>query len=212
MRVATWRATRRWTTSTSPARSGHTTRSSGDPPAPRRAAELDPLSLVVHQTVARSLYYAGRHEEAIDQCRRLLDMDPEYVTAYETIVRPLSALERYAEAEEFAREGVARSGRWSLLLGALGWVYGRAGKEAEARAILKELEEQARRRYVPRFHIALVHYGLRDEEAALREIEHSIARRSGVVSWLLIDPYTEWLKRNPRFQVLIRKLGLEGRA
>jgi hypothetical protein len=35
-----------------------------------------------------------------------------------------SAFRRGAEAETFAREGVARSGRWSLLLSALGYVLG----------------------------------------------------------------------------------------
>jgi tetratricopeptide (TPR) repeat protein len=174
----------------------------------RRAAELDPLSLVVHQTVARSLHYAGRYEEAVEQCRRLLDMDPAYVTGYETIVRPLSELGRHAEAEALALEGVARSGRWSLLLGTLGRVYAISGKHAEARAILEELEEQSRRRYVPRFHVALIYYGLRDEADALREIERSIAERSGVVSWLLVDPHMSWLRGNPRFDDLTREVGL----
>ncbi len=32
----------------------------------RRAAELEPLALIVHQSVARSLHYAGRYEEAVE--------------------------------------------------------------------------------------------------------------------------------------------------
>ena len=106
----------------------------------RHAAEVEPLAMIVHQSVARSLHYAGRHEEAVGHCQRLLTMDPSFVTAYETIARPLCCLGRLAEAEAFAREGVARSGRWSLLLGALGYVLGAAGKRAEAEAILAELE------------------------------------------------------------------------
>ena len=125
--------------------------------------------MIVHQSVARSLHYAGRYEEAVGHCQRLLTMDPSFVTAYETIARPLCCLGRLAEAEAFAREGVARSGRWSLLLGALGYVLGAAGKRAEAETILAELEEQSRSRYVPRYHFAAVYYGMRDAEGALRE-------------------------------------------
>jgi tetratricopeptide (TPR) repeat protein len=176
--------------------------------AVRRAAELDPLALVVHQSVARSLHYAGRYEEAVEQCRRLLDMDPGFVSVYETIARPLCALGRYAEAEELVKEGVARSNRWSLLLSALGYVYGRSGKRAEALAVLKELEEQAGRRYVSRYHVAAVYYGLGDEQAALREIEALVADRSGVVVWIAIDPHTSWLRGNPRFDALVHRLGL----
>jgi eukaryotic-like serine/threonine-protein kinase len=175
----------------------------------RHAAEVEPLGMIVHQGVARSLHYAGRDEEAVEHARRLLGMDPGFVTAYETIARPLCHLGRLAEAEEYAREGVDRSGRWSLLLGALGYVRGRMGKQAEAAAILSELEQIARTRYVPRYHFALVHYGLHDPEPALRVMAESIAERSGVASWARIDPHLQWLWLDPRFQDLMRPLGFE---
>ena len=112
----------------------------------RHAAEVEPMGMLVHQSVAQNLHYAGRYEEAVGHCQRLLTMDPSFVAAYETIARPLCCLGRLAEAEAFARDGVARSGRWSLLLSALGYVLGAAGKRAEAEAILAELEEQSRSR------------------------------------------------------------------
>jgi serine/threonine-protein kinase len=176
----------------------------------RRTAEQEPLSLIVQQTVARSLHFGGRHEESVEECRRLLDMDPDFVTGYELIARPLCALGRYEEAEQAALEGVARSGRWSLLLGALGCVYGYAGKRDAARDILAELEEQGKRRFVPRYHVALVHYGLRDEVNALKETERSAQERSGVLLWCGIDPNMTWLMRNSRFQQLVRELKHNG--
>ena len=173
-----------------------------------RAAELEPLALIVHQCVARSLHYAGRYEEAIDQCRRLLELDPGFVAGYEILARPLCALGRFEEAEKAAVEGVTRSGRWSLLLGALGNVYGHAGKRERALDILAELEAQAARRYVPPYHFAMVHFGLHEEESALQQVERLIAARSGVVIWLGIDPHTEWLHGIPRFRELISELKL----
>jgi tetratricopeptide (TPR) repeat protein len=169
---------------------------------------VEPLAMIGHQSLARSLHYAGRNEEAVEHCRRLLDMDPAFVTAYETISRPLCALDRLAEAEAYVREGVARSGRWSLLLGALGHVCAREGKRAEAQAILAELEDLSRVRYVPRYHFAVVYYGMRDEEGSLRELERSMAERSGVLPWTGIDPHTSWLWSHPRYLELRRPLGL----
>jgi hypothetical protein len=136
-------------------------------------------------------------------------MDPSFVTGYETITRPLCSLGRLAEAEAYAREGVARSGRWSLLLSTLGAVLGMAGKPAEARAVLAELEAQARDRYVPRFHFAYVRYGMRDVDAALDELEASLAERSGVAVWIGIDPHVNWLWPHARYQDAVRRLGLE---
>jgi eukaryotic-like serine/threonine-protein kinase len=177
-------------------------------PVIRRAAEIEPLSLIVHQGVVRSLHYAGRYEEAIEHCLRLLEMDPGFVTAYETMARPLCALGRVAEAEAYAREGVARSGRWSLLLGALGQVCGLAGKTAEAHAILAELGELSRTRFVPRYHFAIVYYGLRDREHALGELARGVAERSGVILWTPIDPHLSWLWSDPDYQEIIRRLAL----
>ena len=175
----------------------------------RHAAKVEPLAMIVHQSVGRSLHYAGRHEEAVSHCRRLLEVDPSFVAGYETIARPLCVLGRLNEAEAYAREGVARSGRWSLLLSTLGHVLGLAGKRAEAEAILAELEAQAREHYVPRYHFALVRYGMRDADMAIAELTASLAERSGVAAWLGIDPHVNWLWRDPRYQVVVRRLGLE---
>jgi hypothetical protein len=104
---------------------------------------------------------------------------------------------------------VERSGRWSLLLGALGHVYGRMGKREEAAAILAELEAMAWQRYVPRYHTAMVYHGLRDEADSMREIERSLEERSGVIAWLKVDPQINWLMPNDRFRQIVRQVGLD---
>jgi serine/threonine-protein kinase len=174
----------------------------------RRATAVEPLALIVHQTLARCLHYAGDDEASVEHCRRLIEMDPAYVTAYETIARPLVRLGRLEEALALVQEGVARSNRWTLLLGALGYVYGRMGRVDEARATLVEIEAQARQRFVPRYHRSIVLYGLRDPELALAELEAGVAERSAVAAWLAVDPHTNWLRGDPRFDALVRRLGL----
>ena len=103
---------------------------------------------------------------------------------------------------------MTRSGRWSLLLGALGFVYGHAGKRAEAMRVIAELEEQARHRYVPRYHFSTVYYALHDEDLAMREMERCLAERSGVIAFIGVDPQCTWLGQNPRYREIIRDLRL----
>jgi eukaryotic-like serine/threonine-protein kinase len=177
--------------------------------AVRHAAEVEPLGMIVHQSVARSLHYAGRYEEAVGHCERVIESDPAFVSVYETIARPLCCLGRLSDAEAYVREGVARSGRWSLLLGALGHVLGFAGKRSEAEAILAELEGQSRLRHVPAYHFAAVHYGIRDTEGALLALARGIEQRSGVAAWIGVDPHVNWLWPEPRYQDALRRLGLE---
>ena len=177
--------------------------------AVRHAARVEPLAMIVHQSVARSLHYAGRYDEAVSHNRRVLEMDPSFVTAYESITRPLTVLGRLEEAEAYAREGVARSGRWSLLLAALGYVVALRGKRAEAEAILAELDAQSRERYVPRYHFALVRYGIREVEPAIALLTAALAERSGVAVWLGVEPHVNWLASDPRYQEIVRRVGLE---
>ena len=106
------------------------------------------------------------------------------------------------------QEGVALSGRWTLLLGALGHVYGRMGRRADALAVLAEIETQGRDRYVPRYHQSCVHYGMRDPEVVIGELEAGVKARSGVATWLAADPHTNWLRGQPRYDALVRQLGL----
>ncbi len=44
----------------------------------KRAAELDPLSLVINADLGMNYYYARRYDEAIAQLRKTLEMDPGY--------------------------------------------------------------------------------------------------------------------------------------
>jgi serine/threonine-protein kinase len=144
----------------------------------------------------------------VEHGRRLIEMDPSFVTAYETIVRPLTALGRFEEALTLAEEGAALSGRWSLLLGELGHLHGRMGRRREALAVLEEIEAQGRERFVPRYHRSVVLYGLREPEPALAELEAGVRERSGVAAWLAVDPHINWLRGQPRYDALVRELGL----
>jgi hypothetical protein len=40
-----------------------------------RAQRLDPLSLIINTDLAQILYFAGRHEDAVAQCRKTLQMN-----------------------------------------------------------------------------------------------------------------------------------------
>jgi hypothetical protein len=135
-------------------------------------------------------------------------MDPSYVTGYETMARPLVQLGRFEEALALVQEGVALSGRWTLLLGALGHVYGRMGRRADALAVLAEIQTQGRDRYVPRYHQSIVQYGIRDPEVVIGELEAGVKARSGVATWLAADSHTNWLRGQPRYDALVRQLGL----
>jgi TolA-binding protein len=64
------------------------------------------------------------------------------------------------------QKGVEFSGRASERLGFLGYGYGALGKRAEARAVLRELEERYARRESPAMFLAAVYAGLGEKDRA----------------------------------------------
>lgn len=105
-------------------------------------------------------------------------------------------------------EALALSGRSAEDLASAGFAYGAAGRGAEARAILAELEELAARRYVPAVHIAAVHAGLGRTEEACDWLERAFAERSSWLVFLRVDPWWDSLRTHVRFERLLEQMRL----
>ena len=75
----------------------------------RRAADNDPLSLIVNSVEAYLLYMARRYDESIEQCRKVIDLDPNFPEVYIYLKRALDEKGSFDEAVE------ARQSRRRLL-------------------------------------------------------------------------------------------------
>jgi serine/threonine-protein kinase len=93
-------------------------------------------------------------------------------------------------------------------LAQLGQVYGIAGQTERAREILRQLEEEAARRYVSPYHLAYVHTGLGEPELAIDCLEQAYERRSGAVYGIRSSFLFTALHSHPRFTALLRKMNL----
>ena len=51
----------------------------------RRAVEVDPLSLIINETLGEALMRAGRLDEAIVQLRKTIEMDAGFPNAHRTL-------------------------------------------------------------------------------------------------------------------------------
>jgi tetratricopeptide (TPR) repeat protein len=173
----------------------------------RRAAELDPLSLLIPAVEGwTTCYFARRFEAAIPYYRRVLEMDPESVPALWYLGEALTELGRHEEALAAFEKALRVSERMARLLGYYGYACGRAGRTDLARAALNELEQRARRTYVPAYFPALIHAGLEDVSAALRELERSYSERDSMLRDLKVDPPWDRLRSEPRFRALMDEM------
>jgi len=172
----------------------------------RRAQELDPLA---HRSdPATTLLRAGRHEEALEAALRAVDFDPGYDRARATLgwayLRTADTEKGFAELERAAAM-TPESTMWRAQLGQACGLYGRT---AEARRILAELDDLARTRYVSPYHLAYVHVGLGEHDAALDLLERAVEQRAGAVYGIRGSFLFAPLRRHPRFRALLATMNL----
>jgi serine/threonine-protein kinase len=117
-------------------------------------------------------------------------------------------LGRVEEGVQEIERAVAISPEDTLFLGQLGQAYGLAGREADARAILRQLQEMTPRRYVSPYHMAYVHVGLGEYEKAVDLLEEAYESRSGAIYGVRGSVLFEPLRSHPRFKAILRKMHL----
>jgi tetratricopeptide (TPR) repeat protein len=87
-------------------------------------------------------------------------------------------------------------------------VYGQWGHQAQARRALQELEEMNKRHPVDPGPIAWAHLGMGHREEALRWLEKGYEQHSNAMTTLKVEPVYDSVRSDPRFQVLLRRVGL----
>ena len=174
----------------------------------RKARGLDPLSLIINCIVGETFRFARRYEQALEQYRKTLEMDPNFAGTHEFLGRAYVEMGEYEKAISELRKGVALSAGSLGIIAELGHAYAVAGKRREAFQILRELKDASKRRYVSPFLMALIYTGLAEKDQGFLWLEKAYEDRSNLMSSLNVDPRFDPLRSDPRFQDLMRRIGL----
>jgi len=114
----------------------------------------------------------------------------------------------WGEAEAAFREALSLSPTSAYSAGGLGAALARAGRTAEARAILTDLAARQAERYVAPVPFAMVHVALGETDTAFADIARAHAERRGWMTYLRVDPLLDPLRGDPRFAEWLRRMRL----
>jgi tetratricopeptide (TPR) repeat protein len=153
-------------------------------------------------------YFGRQYDQAIQEMRQINHLDPKFFVPYWGLGLSYEQTGVYEEAVTQLQKAIDLSGRGANGLASLGHAYGLAGRRSEALKILLELEERAKRRYVSSYQIALVYLGLHRNDEAMKQLENAYQERSTLLVYLKMDPRFDPLRSDPRFEDLLRRIGL----
>jgi serine/threonine-protein kinase len=174
----------------------------------KKAIELDPLNPFFQMSLSFFLYWAGQYDEAIAQAKKTLEMDPNSAIAH--VLLGLSLLKQddmTGAIAELQKAKTPNPGAWYQ--GFLGYAYATSGDRAKAEQSLRELEELAKRQYVSPTAFATIYLGLGQEDKCLDWLEKAYEQQDSACWYLKIDQNYDDIRDEPRFQALLKKIGLD---
>jgi tetratricopeptide (TPR) repeat protein len=134
-------------------------------------------------------------------------MDPNYWLAHGSLALTYGQKKMYPEA--FAElEKVAAAFPHSNVTAVLGQTKALSGAKNEARRIARELQQRSKKEYVSDYWVATIYAALGDNDQAFQLLEGAYTERSQWLVQLKVDPRFANLRSDPRFQDLLRRIGL----
>jgi len=174
----------------------------------RTAIELDPASVSIRRSLGWLQYYARRYDDALENLRRALALNPSSEETHRLLGLVYLQQGLYDEAAGSFKEALANAQQDALAFAGLGHVAARRGRESEARAVLEELQQRARTRYVSPVAQAGLYVTLGDRDHAFEWLEKAYQERRGWLAYLKIEPMLDGLRGDPRFDRLLERMRL----
>ena len=159
---------------------------------------------IIATNVSLVALHAGEYDRAIEEAQKGVDLNPLSTVVQVMLARAYTEKGMHEEAVAVAERMVKIDGTDPRALGTLAGTYARAGRRTDALRILGALPVD---RFEPR-DLAAVHAALGDADAAFAWLEKAYDDRTIWVVFLDVDPAFDPLRSDPRFQALLRRVGL----
>src|SRR6266567_180248 len=172
----------------------------------RKAENLDPLSLIINADLAELLALAHSYDESIRQSRKTIEMDPNFGLAHNHLGQAYLQNQMYDEAAAELQKAVHLSGNSPTCIANLARAYVASGNRSEATKLLNGLKKRSNPGYSHASEIAVIYAALGDTDQAMNWLEKGYEERFN--PGVLLRPGFDPLRSDPRFQDLVRRVGL----
>ncbi|HEY7911717.1 MAG TPA: tetratricopeptide repeat protein [Blastocatellia bacterium] len=170
-----------------------------------QAMELDPISPTVNAAAGRALCYARQYEASVEQLQKTIELDSHLGLAHFYLGQTYTLQGKYKEALAVFQKALEISGEFPWATSYIGHVYGLSGERDKAREIIHEWQQQRKMLPVP---TAVIYLGLGEDDKVFEYLDRGYEERDFLMPWINAMPDFDRLRPDPRFQDLMRRIGL----
>lgn len=173
-----------------------------------RAIEIDPLSPIIATSLA-GFYYTGRQSDRlIEQAKKVIELDPDFAYGYFYLGFGYEFKGMYAEAVEAFVKTAVLFGEPADCAEEFKAAFKRKGMTGLWQKRLEQYEERPHLKNYPTYLQALIPIRLGDKETTLALLDQAYKERDRGIIYAKYEPLLEPLREEPRFQDLLRRMGL----
>jgi serine/threonine-protein kinase len=176
------------------------------------AASLDPLSLIVNWNASSTLFYARRYDEALAQAKRAAELVPTSTLPRASLGRIYEQMGNYKAELDIMENYFPESEGGKPVVAKLRKAYETGGLKGFYGLMLQLHDPNGPMHRGDAINLAMIYTKLGDHARALTELEKAFAEHTGDMIFVNIEPCFDPLRGEPRFQALIRRMGLAPRA
>ncbi|MGB7847751.1 MAG: tetratricopeptide repeat protein [Candidatus Acidiferrum sp.] len=174
----------------------------------KQALELDPLNLMIGTWVGLRYYLARKYDRAVEQGRNTVELDPNFAAAHLLLGESYVQMGLHEQGLAELEKAASLSGNSPLYLAQVGVAYASAGRKTEALRIIGQLQRASSERYVSPYGLAQIYAALNDREQTFTWLRTAYDDHAVWMSYLGVDPVFDRFRSDPRFQGLLRRVGL----
>jgi len=175
----------------------------------KRAQELDPLAPIKYFSEAFIYWQARRFDQAIEQCKKTLELEPDLFIAFEYLAGSYFHKGMYDEYNLNTQKLMALRGRSPKEIEEIRNVYEKSGIRGVIQSGLNYLKKLSEQQYVSPFTFADLYALLDKKDQAFEWLDKAYEERSPMLVYLRNHPDFDNLRSDPRFKVLLKKIGLD---
>ncbi|MBI1747838.1 MAG: protein kinase [Acidobacteria bacterium] len=177
----------------------------------RRAEELDPISPVVKSAAGWVLFFARDYEQAIKQCQSAMELDPGYGEVYSQLRRAYEQKGMYREAlaaDEKLRAFKKKSGLRPAESRDASAIQSAQAYWLMLLQLTKQDLESLENKEAAQIRMAEIFTQLGEKDQAFEWLERVYEEHAFWLPFLKVHPHLDPLRSDPRFQTLLRRVGL----